>query len=241
MHKTTITPSLPLNRFWVLKKKSLLLFAGEAQLLVQPNVIKLAELLQQSPNLSKLYRVSLCCKVLWGDWGLPSFAPVGYGKQRKHTLKEKVSRKGYVLSAPEKHGFDTSGVATLLLCFWTPRQHFPWDVLAHSVSLAFAQPGRYLLPSYPARTTVSNITSSSLDCLGWAPFLQRWRHSRQAQTMQQLRQKVRIRAQYHRYTVLWDKDIPISSVLQGRMEARIQSFLNHLSKALLFFSSGPIG
>ena len=45
-NQTTTTPLLPLNWYWVIKKKELLLFVGEAQLLVQPNVINLAELLQ---------------------------------------------------------------------------------------------------------------------------------------------------------------------------------------------------
>jgi len=49
-------------------------------------------------------------------------------------------------------------------------------------------------------------------------------------------EKVRIPSQCHRYAVLGDKGMLPGSVLWGSIEARIQSFMNDLSKAL-FFSS----
>lgn len=156
------------------------------------------------PSLSKQYRVSLCWKGLWGDWCLPSFSPVEHGKLWKNTPNAKVSKKDSTLSAQEQYIFYISGVAALLLVVFMHCQ------TAH----AFPQLSLSQLLLLPARTTTSNITFCSLDCLGEAHFLERWRQSRQVQTTQQLlRQKVRVQAQYHIYSVLQDPGMP--TVLWG--------------------------
>lgn len=83
-----------INLCWRFQKH---LSVGGAQLLVEPNVTQLGGLLPKPPSLSKQDRVSLCCKGLWGDWCLPSFAPVEHGKLRKWAPNAKVSKKDSAL------------------------------------------------------------------------------------------------------------------------------------------------
>lgn len=127
-----------------------------------------------------------------GDWYLPSFAPVEHGKLRKQAPNAKVSKEDSALFVQEQYVFYISDVAALLLIVF-----MHWQT-AHLFPPAFTEPA-----------TPSSCQDNSL-CLEpglpWVGSLSAEVKTEQAGTNHPTTPQTKsVQAQYHRYSVLWDK------------------------------------